>query len=419
MSFGIIAAGIGAAGSIAGGMMQSGGASDAAGTSAGQSAANAAALAAAGRHGDALLKASGAGANTLLAEGFQDAVKDMAPYDRLGLQGSNALASYLGFTTLYGKAKPTKPAAPSKATAAKPPRALRNYEYYRNVQRENESTASRKAAEDSTRYKRELAAYNSAKSKAKPITAKEYKNQLAQYKTDLAKWEKDRIADAKGKKAQGDFGAYTEPYGVKEPTYQQFTQKSLKADPIYQTELNENVRAWDQSAASRGSLMSGNTVAGLREMTASGIGRGRDRHLQDYGIRHDEWLGGYGRDWNQRERKYNAYAGLNNMGLGVRTGLANARMSTAGSRAGNTVQVGANRANTLMQGAGAQANYAQQGADARGTGQLAQGTAYGNAFGNIGSLGMLYGLGAFGNNGAKNGTYAGNSQNPMVAAFLR
>lgn len=324
------AAGIGAAATVGGAISQSSAASDAAATSAGQSTVNAAALRAAGVKGDALLSQSGTRADQLLSgsgkkadqllqAGYKGAVQDMRPYDRLGMQGSNALARYLGFVTEYQGKKPTKPA--KGATAA---------------------------------------------------SQKKYKNALAEYNANKANYS-ERMRNASG------LGDYFDPY----------TQKDLMADPVYQTELDENVRAWDNSAASRGSLMSGNTVAGLRDLTAAGIERG------------------YNRDWNQRERKYNAYAGLNNMGLGVRTNLANARLSTATQRANAGLQVGANRANTgvtvgtnrantLLAGAGNQANYLQQGADARGSGQLASGNAYGNAFGNIGSLGLLYGAGAFG-----------------------
>lgn len=357
---GAAAALIGAGGAIGGALISGSAASDAAGTSAAQAAANAAALKAAGERGDKLLSESGATADQRLLEGYQGAVQDMRPYDRLGMQGSNALARYLGFVTEYQGKKPVKPSSSARGAPAKTVAQM--------MADWKAANYGQSAAEIAKRTPGVKAKFTEKAAAQKAAADKQSKNALAKYKTDLAEYNtnkadyKTRMQNASGR------GAYFKPY----------TQADLMADPVYQTELNENVRAWDQSAASRGSLMSGNTVAGLRELTAAGIERG------------------YNRDWSQRERKFNAYSGLNNMGLGVRTNLANARMSTASQRANTGVQVGTNRANILMEGAGSQAYYNQYGADSRAAGQVAQGNAWGNAFNNIGYLGMKYGSGAFG-----------------------
>ncbi|MGH7186909.1 MAG: hypothetical protein ACREIB_11620, partial [Pseudomonadota bacterium] len=310
-------------------------------------------MAEAGQRGDAALQGSGKKADRLLLEGYQGAVQDMAPYDRLGLQGSNALANYLGFDTAYTTPQPAEPQSVAQR--------LKEWE-----------TTKKAAATGKGKGQGTVTAKQKRRATARFQAA--FDAETTKYHADLNTWQTDANAFAANQKGAEGFGDYFDPY----------TRDDLAADPVYQTELDENVRAWDQSAASRGSLMSGNTVAGLRDMTAAGIERG------------------YNRDYNERERKFNALTGLNNMGLGVRTNLANARMSTASQRANTGVQVGTNRANTLLAGAGSQANFLQQGADALASGQLAAGTATGNAFNNLGSLGLLYGAGAFGNGNRAN-----------------
>lgn len=337
------AIGIGAASTLGSALIQSNAAGNATDAQAAQAAANAAALNAAGiraddiqvlagKQGDDLLRTSGLTADGLLAGAYQGAYNDMRPYDSLGLKGSNALARYMGLIPDFARPKPKPPAAPPKGATPKA-----------------------------------MAAYNKAQ---------------AAYQTNLKAWDTARVTHNQAYRRAADFGGYTRRYN----------RADLMRDPVYQTELTENIRAWDQSAAARGMLMSGNTVAGLRDLTAAAIGRGYDR------------------DFNERNRKYNALAGLQNMGLGVRTGLASLRGQTASARANAALGTGSaranmahglglNRANIMLDAAGRQAQYNQQAGDARATGQLAQGTAWGNAFGNVGQLAMLYGLGAFGQAG--------------------
>ena len=340
--------GIGAATSLAGGMMQAGASGEAAATAALGAEEAAALYGGAEERNDKLIT----GAN-------QWGQKQYAPWDALGQQGTKQLSRYLGIATPYNKPKPEKP--------------------------------------------------KSGASKA----------ETARYERKLARWKLERDNWKTQQQQAAGFGDYFDPYEVPEPVYkpykdyEQFTQAHLDADPLYETELDENVRGWDQSAASKGSLMSGNTVAALRDITSGGISRARDRHiqdyntgranyLQDYGITHDEWLGGYDRDWNEDERKYNALAGLSTMGLGVRNNLAGMNTDAANRRVQNSQWSTSGQANARI---GATSDLA--------SGQLAQGTAMGNAFGNVGQLGMLYGIGAFGRD-ASNGTYAGSPRQKMM-----
>lgn len=431
MSFAVIATGVGT--TLVGSAIQAGAAGDAADTSSAQAMANAANLRnssitgsrlqkQSGERADDLLKGSGARADDLLQQGYQGARQDLAPYDSLGLQGSNALARYLGFAPAYGGNRPAPPKAPVAPKAPAQKGASGGNSVATSVEAMMDEWRSANAAIIGTPGYNAPSPANEAMARArltkkaerenkaaqgntKGATAKgqaDYKKAQAKYKADLAKYKTDRAAYTARQKAVGDFGDYNRPY-----TQAKF---NLKTDPIYKTELNENVRAWDQSAASRGSLMSGNTVAGLRELTAGGIGRAYDRYWGE----NDR---GYNRYEADQAQKFNALSGLNNMGLGVRSGLADARMQMAGNRANIGAQVGsqrastgvnvaANRANTLMQGSGAQAQYAQQGADARAAGQIGQGQAWSNAFNNVGQLGMLYGLGAFGGGSANGGNQA-------------
>lgn len=434
------AAGIGAAATVGGAISQGQAAEEAAGISAAQAAANAQALRRAGSRGENILRRSGTAADRWLREsglqadellqaGYQGAREDLAPYDYLGQQGSNELARYLGIVpqadlTPYGVPRPAAPAAlvlPSAGAKSinidARAKALEREWYASHPKGATLKPGYQARFRDQAKRERDRQQQDLARQDAEAQAA--HGAAQSTYEADVGRWEADQSAynaqqqtqaqaQAEAQPADSEFGDYFDPYDVPEPIYEPFREEDLATDPLYQTELDENVRAWDQSAAARGGLMSGNTVAGLRELTAGGIGRARERGLQDYGITHDEWLGGYRRDFNERQRRYNALLGLNTMGLGVRSGLAEAGLANALQRANIGVGVGANRANigvgvggqranALLQGAGAQADYAQRAADARASGQLAQGTAYGNVFGNIGSLGLLYGAGAFGN----------------------
>ena len=364
MSFAAIAAGIGAAGSIAGGMMQGSAAGDAAGQLAfGQAEAEKLYGSAQGQNDKALMD----------AEAF--AQKQYNPWARLGKQATGGLSRYLGYVPEYGVKKPVQPKKVPKGGGAKG---------------------------------------------LTPASKKEQKK----YKNQLAKWEAGREEFKAQQRGTEDFGGYFKGYETPEPkytpykAYEQFTDKHLQADPLYETELNENVGAWDKSAASRGSLMSGNTVAGLREITAGGISRARGRHiedyeqnrgnyLEDYGIGHDEWEGGYERDWNERERKYNALTGMSGSGMQVADRRSGLRTGTARDQVQNRQWSTSGQAN---------ARIGQ--ADAMASGQLSQGAAYGNAFNNVGQMAMLYGMGAF-DGDEKTGGYAGSPRQQYLMYGLR
>lgn len=408
---GMVIAGIGAATTIAGGLMQGDAAGDAAGISAAQAAANAKRfdsqkaindllLQGAMRYGQGQINQATDYGRGQLDDALQYGQQQYQPYAYLGRQGNDALSRYLGFAPQYGRERPERPANIEarmnqwRAEQDKPGevdlsqiRKPRDYNYYIG-RRENPSTAQRKAAEDQARYDREVAEANANPPKATltPAQIKSQQQKFAaqfgkdtkQYKNKLAQWLDGRAAHDKRQRGRGDFGDYFRPY----------TRQDLMRDPIYKTELRENVRAWDQSAASRGSLMSGNTVAGLRDLTAAGIQRGYDR------------------DWNQRNRKYGALTGLSTMGQNTADKLSDLKTRIAAGQAAN--QWGGT--NALLQnnqwGVGNQlqnnqwatsgaTGHAQTAADANASGRLAQGNAMGNAFGNIGQLGMMYGMGAF------------------------
>lgn len=348
MSFGAIALGVGAVSTLASGAMQAGAADDAAETM------QAASLEQRKMYEDAQRRN-----DAMLTEAEARNQQQYKPWRRLGGQATRGLSRYLGYVPEYGTPKPTAP-------------------------------------------KKEWQGGGKGLTPSSKKAQKQYKNKLAQ-------WESGRAAFQAQQQGTEDFGDYFKGYGVEEPKYvpykdyEQFTDKHLAADPLYETELNENVGAWDRSAASRGSLMSGNTVAGLREITAGGISRARGRHiedyeqnrgnyLEDYGIGHDEWEGGYNRDFDERGRKYNALTGMSGMGMQVadrRTGL---RTGTAQGRVQNS-QWG-------TQGA---AGAEMSAADAMASGQLSQGAAYGNAFNNVGQMALLYGMGAFDRNDDQTG----------------
>ena len=96
-----------------------------------------------------------------------------------------------------------------------------------------------------------------------------------------------------------------------------FTGADLVNEPGYQFGLDQGQRAVDQSAAARGSLLSGKT---LRDLVTFG---------QDYGG--TKFGEAFNRDAANKSRKFSMLSGLSGIGQNTATNLGQAGMQSAGN----------------------------------------------------------------------------------------
>lgn len=316
-----VAAGVGLAAGVASSAIQAGAAGRAAD-----------ALASGQRAAGDLYNAASLKSEQEARDAYQKALAGYGPYKSIGDQGTAKFATYLGLSPEYAVPAPEAP----------------------------RTVASIMADWDKRNYGLDPAKRPVLRAAAKRKATASYAAQKSNYDAAIADWQAGLKRFNEENMSAPDRGEYL----------RQITQRDLISDPIYGTELDENIRSWDRSAASRGSLMSGNTLAGLREITAAGLDRSRGRILDD------------------RTRKYNALAGLMNTGLtvqGVRSGLQTGLADT----------VAQNRRWATEGSAGAKVGEA----DARASGIINSGNAWANAVQNVGQLASLYGSGAFGGGG--------------------
>lgn len=106
-----------------------------------------------------------------------------------------------------------------------------------------------------------------------------------------------------------------------------FTADDFQKDPGYQFRMDEANKAIERGAAARGGLMSGGTLKALT------------RYNQDYAS--NEYQNAYNRYNNDRDSRYNKYAGLAGVGQAANSQLANAGQNYAANY-GNNVMGAAN-----------------------------------------------------------------------------
>lgn len=142
-----------------------------------------------------------------------------------------------------------------------------------------------------------------------------------------------------------------------------FTAKDFEAEPGYAFRLSEGLKALDRQAAARGGLISG---AALK--AAQGYGQN---------LASQEFQNAFNRYQANRASRYGMLSGQQGVGQAATNALG---------QAGQAYATGAGEA---YMGAG----------NARASGYIGQANALGGALNNLGQIGMLYGMGAFGGGG--------------------
>jgi len=179
-------------------------------------------------------------------------------------------------------------------------------------------------------------------------------------------------------------------YEGQQPAAFQFRAEDLQTDPGYGFRLSEGLKALERSAAARGGLLSGGTGKALTRFgqdfasqeyqnaynrALTGYNAATQREQEQYG----RALTGYNALTSREAQQYNRLAGLAGIG-GTTAQQLTAAGQNYGSQAGNLM---ANTATNLS-------NLAMQQGQTAGNALLAQGAAYGRAFGDLGYLGGQY-----------------------------
>jgi hypothetical protein len=164
-----------------------------------------------------------------------------------------------------------------------------------------------------------------------------------------------------------------------------FGVQDFQADPGYAFRMSEGLKALDRQAAHRGGLISGAALKAAQ-------GYGQDLASQEY------------------QNAFNRYQANRSTKYGMLSGQQGVGQQAVGAM-GQAGQNYANQAGEAYMGAG----------NARASGYMGQANAWGNALGNIGTLGTLYGMGAFdkpsiGAGGGRN-LMAYNYQQPMYGNY--
>jgi hypothetical protein len=142
-----------------------------------------------------------------------------------------------------------------------------------------------------------------------------------------------------------------------------FGQSDFEADPGYGFRMSEGLKALDRQAAARGGLISGAAL------------KAAQRYGQD--LASQEYQNAFNRYQTNRGSVYGMLSGQQGVG------------QTATNAMGAAGQNYANQAGEAYMGAG----------NARASGYIGQANALGGALNNLGQVGMLYGMGAFGGGG--------------------
>jgi hypothetical protein len=172
----------------------------------------------------------------------------------------------------------------------------------------------------------------------------------------------------------GNFGSLLQGYGqFQAPT----GQAALTQDPGYQFRLQQGVNALQNSAAAKGTLLSGSTAAGInafgQDYASNEYQNVYNRSLQNYLANRDTYQ-------TNQQNQFNRLAALMGVGQNATTDLGRFGQNYAGQYA-----------NTLMGATGAQNDALMQGANARAAGTLGGAGSWLNMFNGLGSLGTLYG----------------------------
>lgn len=173
----------------------------------------------------------------------------------------------------------------------------------------------------------------------------------------------------------GDFGSLSRNFGE---TFKAPTDVTMQNDPGYQFRIKQGLQALENSAASRGKLLSSDTAKGLNDYAqnaaSSEFGNVYNRALTDYTTRYNA----FNQDQNTL---YNRYANLAGLGQTQANQLSAAGLNTAG-----------NNANILLTSGQQIGNDLQNAGAARGSGYVGSANAITGGINNLGNMAMLLSL---------------------------
>lgn len=133
-----------------------------------------------------------------------------------------------------------------------------------------------------------------------------------------------------------------------------FTMNDFQADPGYSFRQSEGQKSIDNSAAARGSSLSGATLKALNRF-------GQDTASNEYQNSYNRWN-------NDMSNRYNRLAGVSGTGQTATQNIANQGQQTAQTMGQNVTGAG----------------------NARASGYIAQGNTVGNTFGSLAKLGGMF-----------------------------
>jgi hypothetical protein len=170
------------------------------------------------------------------------------------------------------------------------------------------------------------------------------------------------------------------PGSLMTPWTQKFvppTAATEQNDPGYQFRLNQGEQALQNSAAARGDLLSGNTLAAAQQY-------GQDYASNEYSNVYNRALGQYDQSYNifqqNQANRFNRLAAMSGMGQ-----TAAGQLSSAGTAAAGNI-------GNILLGSGAQiGGDIQNAAYQTASGYTAGGNAWNGALGNLGNLAMMAG----------------------------
>src|SRR5271166_1154290 len=166
----------------------------------------------------------------------------------------------------------------------------------------------------------------------------------------------------------GSAGSLLQGYGQ----FQAPTAAQAEAQPGYQFQLQQGENALQNSAAARGTLLSGGTAAGIEQY-------GQQAATQDYSNVYNQMLGTYQQNYNtfanNQANEYNRLAGLAAGGQGAANELAGAQQGAAGQTA-----------NVLMGSAGQVGQTLGNIGAAQASGTVGSANAWSGALGNVSNL---------------------------------
>lgn len=203
-------------------------------------------------------------------------------------------------------------------------------------------------------------------------------------------------AGSTGSAASGGFGSLLQPYGK---TFSSPTDVTEQNDPGYKFRIQQGLDALQNSAASRGGLLSGGTAKSLNDYAQNSAS---SEYGNVYNREFNNFQTGYNQYNNDQNNQFNRLASLAGMGQ-TSTGQLNSSGASAASNVGNI----------LLGSAGQQGQDLNNAGAARASGIAGATNAAAGGINNLGQLALLNQL--FGGGGSSAGLTG--FANPQVGGF--